>query len=184
MHRITLILLLLLSACANGSDFTQTSAVQVQSMGRNNSTLFADFSTVVCDTGFANEGEIWMTDIPIEELAKGNTPDGQIIQLQMLWTPIAGKTPLAATSTNLVIKHIIISDGEVGVYGGGGYCWPTGTPSDGMKFNIEQATIAIQDQSSGFFDPLTPATMTGVVASSPDKVLARQIASAARRITQ
>ena len=182
MHRAVFTFLVFLTACSNGGGFAQHSSVTVQSMGRNNSTLVADCSTIVCDTGFANEGEIWMTDIPIEELAKGNIPDGQIIQLQVLWIPVAGKTPLASTSTNLVIKHIIISDGEVGVYGGGGYCWPTGSPNKGMKLKIEQATIALQSQSSGFFDLLTPATMSGAVTSRSDKVAAHQIATAARRI--
>ncbi len=182
MHRFLFTILVFLPACTNGGGIAQHSSVTVQSMGRNNSTLYADCSTIVCDAGFANEGEIWMTDIPIEELAKGNVPNGQIIQLQVLWAPVAGKTPLASTSTNLVIKQIIISDGEVGVYGGGGYCWPTGSPNRGLKLDIEQATIAIQQQSPGFFDLLTPATMTGAVTSRPDKVIAHQIATAARRI--
>lgn len=183
MHKILLTLLLFLPACTSGGGFAQHSSVQIQSMGRNSNTLYADCSTIVCTTGFANEGEIWMTDIPIEELAQGNSPDGQIIQLQVLWIPMAGKTPLASTSTNLAIKHIIIADGEVGVYGGGGYCWSKGSPSEGMRLDIEEATIAIQHQSSGFFDLLTPATMTGDLRSRPDDVTARQIATAARRIT-
>ena len=151
-------------------------------MGSNSYTLLADCTTIVCTAGFANEGEIWMTDIPIDELAKGNSPNGQIVHLQVLWNPVAGKTPLASTSTNLVIRHIIIADGEVGVYGGGGYCWSKGSPSEGMKLDIEEATIAIQDRSPGFSDLLTPATMTGDLTSRPDDVTARQIATAARRI--
>ena len=182
MHKILFTLLLLLSACTSGGGLAQNSSVQIQSMGSNSYTLLADCSTVVCTTGFANEGEIWMTDIPIDELARGNSPDGQIVHLQVLWNPVAGKTPLASTSTNLVIKHIIIADGEVGVYGGGGYCWSKGSPSEGMSLDIEDATIAMQNRSPGFLDLLTPATMSGNLTSRPDDVTARQIATAARRL--
>lgn len=183
MHRILFTLVLLLAGCASGGGFAQKSTVQVQSRGMNSVILLANCSTIVCTSGFANEGEIWMTDIPIDELTQGNSPDGQIIHLQLLWTPVAGKTPLASTSTNLAIKHIIIADGEVGVYGGGGYCWPKGSPSSGMRLDIEEATIALQNRSSSrFIDLLTPATMTGELTSRPDAITARQIATAARRI--
>ena len=40
-------------------------------------------------------------------------------------------------------------------------------------------TIAIQEQSNGFLDLLTPATMNGRVRSVPDQTTARQIATAA-----
>ncbi len=148
-------------------------------MGLNRIVLLADCDTIVCTEGFANEGDIWMTDIPMDQIQNGNILNGQIIHLQVLWTPVAGKTPLASTSTNLAIEHIIISNGNVGIYGGGGYCWKYGNPEDGMHLLIEDATIAIHEQSADFADLLTPATMNGSVRSIPDTTLAKQIAAAA-----
>ena len=175
-----LLLFLLISACSSGSGVTtHSSSLEVHSMRLNRVILKADCSTIVCTKGFANEGDIWMTDIPLEQLQSGEFKNGQIIHLQVLWTPVAGKTPLASTSTNLSIEHIIISDGQVGIYGGGGYCWMTGSSEDGMQLNIENATIAIQDSSDGFADLLTPATMNGKVRSVPNQTVARQIATAA-----
>ena len=148
-------------------------------MGLDRVVLQPHCTTIVCTNGFANEGDVWMTDIPLDQLVEGNFLNGQIIHLQVLWTPVAGKTPLASTSTNLSIEHIIIADGRVGIYGGGGYCWMSGNPEKGMQLYIEDATIAIQEQSNGFLDLLTPATMNGRVRSVPDQTTARQIATAA-----
>jgi hypothetical protein len=168
------------AGCASGGGFLGSSSpLEIHSMGLDRVVLKTNCSTIVCTKGFANEGDIWMTDIPLDKLAKGNFTDGQIIHLQVLWTPLAGKTPLASTSTNLAIKHIIISEGNIGIYGGGGYCWNNGNPDEGMQLYIEDATIAIQNHSPSFQDILTPATMNGVVKSMPNSAIAQQIASAA-----
>lgn len=174
------LLLFCISACSSGGGIhTHGSTLEIHSMGLNRVILKANCSTIVCTKGFANEGDIWMTDIPLEQLESGEFTNGQIIHLQVLWTPVAGKTPLVSTSTNLSIEHIIISNGQVGVYGGGGYCWMSGSPEKGMQLHIEDATIAIQKSGDGFEDLLTPATMNGKVRSVPDKTIARQIATAA-----
>ena len=157
------------------------SSLQLQSIGKNQMVLPVDCATVVCAEGFANEGDIWITDIPMDNLQSGNIRNGQIIRIQLLWFPKAGKTPLAETSTNFVIEHIIIAEGEVGIYGGGGYCWPKGTPENGMTLKIEDATIAIQQNSQHFADLLTPATLNGTVIGKADKETARLISAAAQR---
>ena len=183
LFTLVLLLISLISSCTSGGVITNhSSSLEVYSMGLNQVVLRIDCTTIVCTKGFANEGDIWMTDIPMEDLLAGEFTNGQIIHLQVLWTPVAGKTPLASTSTNLSIEHIIIADGNVGVYGGGGYCGLSGNPERGMQLNIEDATIAIQKQSSGFDDLLTPATMNGQVRSVPDKTIARQIATAAEML--
>ncbi|MAI66746.1 MAG: hypothetical protein CMJ26_02575 [Phycisphaerae bacterium] len=182
-HKFFLVIPLLLSACSVGSS-TQNTSLEVHSMGLDRAILYADCSTIVCTEGFANEGDIWMTDIPMEQIVSGDFINGQIIHFQVLWTPVSGKTPLASTSTNVTIKHIIISDGVVGVYGGGGYCWKYGNPKDGMQLNIEEATVAIEEQRAQFDDLLSPATMVGRVSSVPNKTIAKQIANAADRIIQ
>ncbi len=158
------------------------SSLKVESYGIDQVIFPIDCSVVVCTEGFANEGYIWMTDLSDDALRSGNITNGQIVQLQLLWLPEAGKTPLAETSTNFVIEHIIVSDGEVGIYGGGGFCWPHGNASTGMTLDIEDATVAMQEQSERFVDLLTPATVTGLVRSNPDANKSRLIEVAAQRI--
>lgn len=181
MIRNSLLLIVLsIQACTSvGTISTHSSSLEVYSMGLDRVVLQPNCTTIVCTNGFANEGEIWMTDIPLEQLEEGNFTNGQILHLQVLWTPVAGKTPLTSTSTNLSIEHIIVAEGRVGVYGGGGYCWMSGDPENGMQLSVEDATIAIQEQSNGFIDLLTPATMSGRVRSVSNPTIARQIASAA-----
>ena len=180
IRNLFFLLFLLIPACSIGSGITaHSSSLEVHSMKLHRVILKVNCSTIVCAKGFANEGDIWMTDIPLDQLESGDFTNGQIVHLQVLWTPVAGKTPLASTSTNLSIEHIIISDGQVGIYGGGGYCWLNGTAEDGMQLNIENATIAIQQNTDGFADLLTPATMNGEVQSVPNQTVARQIATAA-----
>ncbi|MDP7006216.1 MAG: hypothetical protein QF718_08420 [Phycisphaerales bacterium] len=175
-------LLLFLSSCSSGVSFSRHSSLEVHSMGLNRVLLKADCQTIVCSEGFADEGNIWMTDIPLDKLANGDFTDGQIIHLQLLWKPVAGKTPLSSSSTNLAIKHIIVSGGSVGVYTGGGFCIPNGSPKKGMSLYIEEATIALNEHNSSFVDLLTPATMTGRVSSTPNRQIARQIENAAAYI--
>jgi len=184
MRNLLFLSLLLLQACSAGVRFSQQSSLEVHSMGLDRVTLYADCTTIVCTDGFANEGDIWMTDIPMEQIISGDFDSGQIIHLQVLWTPVAGKTPLASTSTNVTIKHIIVSDGVVGVYGGGGYCWKYGNPNDGMLLTVEDANVSIQTQSGTFADLLSPASMAGTISSVPNKQIAKQIANAAYRIIQ
>jgi len=148
-------------------------------MGLNRVVLQANCTTIVCTQGFANDGDVWMTDIPLDKLESGEFTNGQIIHLQVLWKPVAGKTPLNSLSTNLSITYTIISEGNVGIYGGGGFCWMSGTPATGMNLNIEDATIALQQKNAGFNDLLTPATMLGHVQAVPDNEKARRLANAA-----
>ena len=184
MHKYLLLVAILLSGCSAGFNSNASSSLEIRSLGLDQLVLYADCPTIVCTNGFANEGDIWMTDIPADQLRSGIITQGQIIHLQILWIPTAGKTPLASTSTNLAIEHIIVTDGEVGVYGGGGYCWPKGSPETGLNIVVEEATIAIQERSPRFADLLTPATMEGRVHSNPDPNTARLIAAAADQLMQ
>ena len=180
IRKLSLFLLLILTSCSAGGGFsTHASSIEVHSMGLDRAVLRPQCTTIVCTKGFANEGDVWMTDIPLDQLESGEFTNGQIIHLQVLWTPVAGKTPLASTSTNISIEYIIISEGKVGTYSGGGFGWLAGTPEKGMKLNIEGATVSIQKQSVGFADLLTPATVVGQVRSIPDQTIARQIATSA-----
>ena len=183
MRNLFLVPFLLLTACSSGGFFSSTSALEVHSMGLDRAVLRADCSTIVCTQGFANEGDIWMTDIPMDDLVSGDFDTGQIIHLQLLWTPVAGKTPLESTSTNLAIKQYIISNGAVGVYGGGGFCWPTGAPEKGISLYIEEANLSLQNSNGNFNDLLSPASITGRVQSTPNNTIARQIANAASLVS-
>jgi hypothetical protein len=178
-----LLSILLLPGCSTGGFFADNSSLEIHSMGLDRTVLRANCTTVVCTEGFANEGDIWMTDIPMDQIVAGDFQTGQIIHLQLLWKPVAGKTPLVSTSTNLTIMYYIISNGVVGIYEGGGFCWPSGDLDNGLSLFIEDANLSIKSRNANFIDLLSPASMSGRVTSVPDRTTARQIKNAAALFT-
>ena len=176
-------LMVSLWGCAHVAQNTNSAcSLIVESYSIDQVVFPIDCHTVVCTDGFANEGFVWITDLSEDALRSGEFNHGQIVQIQLLWIPEAGKTPLSETSTNFVFEHIIISNGEIGVYGGGGYCWPSGNAQTGITLDVEDATIALQEKSERFVDLLSPSTISGVVRSQPNAHIARLIEAAAQRI--
>ena len=180
---LLLLSIFLLPSCSTGGLFADNSSLEIHSMGLDRKVLRANCTTIVCTEGFANEGDIWMTDIPMDQIISGDFQTGQIIHLQLLWKPVAGKTPLVSTSTNLTIKYYIISNGAVGIYGGGGFCWPSGDLDNGLSLFIEDANLSIESTNANFIDLLSPASMSGRVTSVPESITARQIKNAAALFT-
>ena len=169
---------LFLTSCSTGSSFFGHNSLEVRSMGLERVVLQPNYTTVVCAEGFANEGDVWMTDIPMETLNAGEALNGQIAHVQVLWKPVAGKTPLSYSATNVAIEYIILTDGVVGTYSGGGFAWVTGTPETGINLTVEDATVSLEVQNPGFDDLLSPATIVGKVRSAPEQTVANQIATA------
>jgi hypothetical protein len=80
--------------------------------------------------------------------------------------------------------YYIISDGVVGIYEGGGFCWPSGDLDNGLSLFIEDANLSInKSRNANFIDLLSPASMSGRVTSVPDRTTARQIKNAAALFT-
>jgi hypothetical protein len=170
-----------LLGCSNGNFLPNNKALEVHSLGPEQLVLHCDFEVVVSMPSSGTEGEIWATDIPIDLLESGEFESGQIIQMQVLWIPTPGKTPLASTSTNITINQIIISGDERGVYVGAGYGWPSGTPEEGISINMEDATIELQSSTANFSDLLTPATMVGYIHAPTNTTIARKLSAIAAR---
>lgn len=103
------------------------------------------------------------SDIPYEELADGTAKDGRFLHIEVLWRPRAGRTPIETSSTNLSIRFVVVSNGEVGVYVGGGFGWiKGGREGDGaLGLDIIGSSISLIDKTPGFVDLLSPATLIG-----------------------
>jgi hypothetical protein len=102
--------------------------------------------------------------VPIDKLQAGDFTDAQIIHVQLMWIPKAGSTPVSKNSTNLVIRYIVLIDGEVGIYGGGGFAWPRGTPGKtGLGLDVTGSNLALLHSTNGFKDLLSPAALRGWV---------------------
>jgi hypothetical protein len=81
-----------------------------------------------------------------------------------------------ASATNAIIRHVVISSGEVGVYGGAGFALPKGDPGDDtLKVSLRDATVRLLEATDGFADPLSPARVTGAFSAEHDPKLARKV---------
>lgn len=121
------------------------------------------------------------SDIPYEDLAKGTARNGRFLHIEILWRPRAGRTPVEPNSTNLSIRFVVVSEGEVGVYVGGGFAWITGgLPADAsMDLEITGSSISLVDKTPGFVDLLSPASLLGELTAMQNADNARATRRAA-----
>lgn len=109
-----------------------------------------------------SEDSYWFSDVPFESLLaheRGERLENALfVHAQLLWTPKPGLTPLDSTATNLALRVVVVSGGELGIYGGAGFARPDGDPTVGpMTLAVEGATLTLLERTAGFHDLLSPA---------------------------
>ena len=121
------------------------------------------------------------SDIPYEDLARGTARNGRFLHIEVLWRPRPGRTPIEASSTNLTIRFVVVSEGEVGVYAGGGFGWIDGGTDmdDALGIEITGSSLSLIDKTPGFVDLLSPAEMTGTLGARKNADNARATRRAA-----
>lgn len=128
-----------------------------------------------------SETSIVLSDHPLESLRQAPPRTGQILHAQVLWVPKPGTTPVAPTATNVTLRWVVFSEGEVGVYGGAGFCWPSGRSGrDPIRIAIDGSTLSLIAATEGFVDLVSPAAITGTLSApyEPSQALQlRQVAS-------
>jgi len=133
--------------------------------------------TLVCTKDPYVDTSLWMTDLSSEELERGEFTSGQILHIEMLFPPRPGETPIDPDATNLSIRYIVISDGQVGLYEGGGFGYPLGGVEDGsMSLRVEPSGVVLTRATDGFVDLLSPAQLQAVFSGPCDDVLGGRIA--------
>lgn len=114
----------------------------------------------------AGDTSLVLSTVPIEKLQSGDFTEAQIIHVQLMWIPKAGSTPVSKNSTNLVIRYIVLIDGEAGIYGGGGFAWPRGrVGKTGLGLDVTGSNLALLHSTPGFKDLLSPAALRGWVGA-------------------
>lgn len=145
--------------------------------------IATNFTTAVCSTDPYVEGSIWLTDIPVPQLAEGKVESGQVLHIELLWTPRPGYTPIDFEATNISVRLILISNGEYGIYEGGGFGFPLGTPeSSSMVLEIDGVTLQLTDSTDGFVDLLSPAELSGTFNGPCDTGLATLLREATSQL--
>lgn len=124
----------------------------------------------------------WCSDVPFDALLaheRGEPLRNAVVaHVQLLWIPEAGLTPVDATATNAVVRIVVVSEGEVGLYGGAAFARPKGKPGDDeMSLEVEGGSLTLLENTKGFHDLLSPVGMSGTLRAP----LAPEIASRWRR---
>lgn len=134
---------------------------------------------VVYRAADANTADIYMTDLSREELDPATDfrdVEGQIVHLHMFIAPRAGKTPIDQTACSVTVRHAIIANGAIGVYGGGGFFLPSGKAGQ-KRFggDVRDATMRLVGSTGGFVDRLGAAQFQGSIRAERDDALAALI---------
>lgn len=163
-------------------------ALRIESRDRD-TWMAPDYVTAIYRAIDENTADIFLSDIPEDELLErmrvgpghdggSNSEPGTITHLRYFLTPLAGKTPIDFTASNTTITHVVLAQGTMGVYGGGGFLLPNdsvGSPIFGGR--IKEASLRLLRSDEGFADLLGLAVVSGHIAARRDDTLADSISA-------
>lgn len=175
---IAAFLLAVLAFAASGCKISHSAGnLRSQSLRTNSVILPGNYHVAVFSSNNIAGTSILLSDVPIEQVVSGQVINAQILHIELLWLPKAGETPMDSSATNASIRHIVISNGQVGIYAGAGFALPDKDPAgnDSMTVTLRDASLALQESTTGFVDLLSPTRLTGTFTAKRDDKRARQL---------
>lgn len=117
-----------------------------------------DFTLRIYGYDDTSTADIYLTTLSREQLRPGadlSEVSGHLIHIQMFVKPRPGRTPIAPTAFNAAVTHIVIANGRLGIYRGGGFLLPGGNVGD-LNFGgrLIGGTLRLESNSEGFRDLL------------------------------
>jgi hypothetical protein len=151
------------------------SGVRFQSIDRG--TVLAP---AVASSGYrapdTSTAEFYLSDIPLRELAQAESFEelsGTIVHIHLFIRPRPGKTPIETTASSATIQAVVLSRGEVGHYGGGGFMLPAGTPGDDtLGGSIQDGSVRLLSATPGFADRLGAVNFSAGLNTPKDEAAA------------
>lgn len=144
-------------------------SLQVESASDDPVMLRGTFHTAVYANDPYAETSFILLDVPVDEFFDGAARRASIVHLTLLWRPKPGATPMDASATNVSIRYVVLADGEVGVYGGGGFAVPRGSlKGDRVTVELEDGSLGLLESTDGFVDLLTRARIHGRFTATLD----------------
>lgn len=124
--------------------------------------------------------DIYVSDIPLNELARAESFDdlsGTILRVRMFVRPKPGKTPIEPTATSATVQAAVLARGQVGIYGGGAFMLPSGTPGDAsFGGSVRGGSVRLLAATPGFVDRLGAARFTGGLTAPSDEAASALLA--------
>jgi hypothetical protein len=171
---------LALAASAGCGAFTSVGgrAVEFRSV-ENTALLQPTLPLVVFEARDLNTADFYLTDLADEDLVPGadwTGVSGQIVHVRLFLRPRAGQTPIDRGACTAIVRTLVLSRGEVGLYGGGGFMLVSGDPGDArMSGSISGASVRLQAATEAFIDALGAAEFSGSWTAQRDDATAREI---------
>lgn len=149
--------------------------LEFTSIGDTPRTFPTDLGNSTYALDLANTSFI-LSDLTQIQLQDSTDLAGHVLHVELLWVPKAGKTAVDPTATNASIRLVIFSGREVGLYGGGGFAWPVGTPGE-QEYGVDivGSNVTLLAATPGFIDLLSPAQLTGRLRSTLNDAQTRQM---------
>lgn len=105
-----------------------------------------------------NTADFYLSDLPAEAFADGadlSRFSGSLVHVHMFLAPKAGATPIAFSANSVTVRQLIIAEGQLGQYSGGGFLLPSGTAGDStFGGTLKDATMRLTARTPGFVDRL------------------------------
>ncbi len=180
----TLLTAVCLSACSSLS-FSGGSPAMVSPV--TGDRFSPSLPTRVFTPSQAGVADYYLTDLPKEVLAGGGAggdlshATGTIVHVHLFTKPRAGSTPIATDATTAIIRVYVLTGGQAGLYGGGGFFSPSGSV-DGKEAggSTRSATLHLTQATKGFEDAIGPTEFSGSFHARRDDATCERL----RLITQ
>src|SRR5439155_2608094 len=112
-----------LTGCTSGG---VSGSLRAVSLTNNPVQLPGNFVAVYFSHDEVAGTSFMLSSVPPDQLTKGKVDNALILHIELLWEPKAGQTPMDSSATNASIRYVLISNGEMGIYGGAGFALPEG----------------------------------------------------------
>ncbi len=127
----------------------------------------------------AGVADFYLTDLPKEVLAAGGDlahAGGTIVHIHLFTEPKAGDTPIAVEATTAIVRVYVLSNGQAGMYGGGGFFSPSGKVK-GPRYggSTRDATLHLTEATPGFEDVLGPSDFSGSFNATLDEAACQRM---------
>jgi hypothetical protein len=147
-------------------------------------TFRPDLSTRVFAPSSAGIADFYLTDLPSETLAGGGDltdVSATIVHVHLFAVPKAGRTPISNGATNAVVRVYMLSQGQVGMYGGGGFFRESGEAAS-QKFGATTsgATLSLTRATRAFDDAIGPNRLSGHFSARRDEETCRAVRAVVR----
>lgn len=157
----------------------QTSGVRFESF-ESASVLSPSISSSGYRAVDRSTADIYLSDIPLRDLSQAESFDqltGTIIRVRMFVAPRPGKTPIESTASTATVQAAVLARGEVGVYGGGGFMLPSGSPGDStFGGSIRGGSVRLLSSTPGFKDLLGASRFSAGLSAPNDEASAAILA--------